>query len=71
MHTKVYRMRVLSLIGWTLYTILTKAMFAAIVLLVGSIIFIVFGLDRVLHVSYLTALTVYVSFVAAILFITW
>ena len=59
MDKKVYRMKVIDIIGWGFYILLTRAFFAALIFLIGSIFFLVFGLDQSLHIGFITVLKIY------------
>ena len=60
MRRQEYRMTILELIKWTFYTSIVHGFFAALILLVGSILAIPFSLDQVLHVSFPKLFQIYV-----------
>lgn len=64
----VYRMKFLHILGWTIYILFTRAMWAAVILLAISFIAIPLNLDSVLRTNFSVLLAAYFSlFIAFIL----
>lgn len=59
METREYRMKIIHIIWWTMYVILTRTLFAAAILFVSSFIFVPFSLDQILHISFAMMFNVY------------